>query len=457
MDTDIQFGDVEEAAPQPRLRPDQNKHFAVVVCGTPGQNDLPIFVDLDTMRDMEAHALTDTGVELGGVMLGGQHEDDQGQPFVLVSDSLRAAHYESTKGSFKFTHDTWSEITRERDEFPEDLQMVGWYHTHPDWGVFLSGMDMFICDNFFNKPLDVALVIDPCRDDRGLFQWTGNPRERVRRTGGFYLIASRFRRDELEMYAAQLEGKLPMAADPRIRSMPSSINYPQPVIHISESRATWQAVAVIGMLTMQFLLLGLLTWRILLPAEAPREQPVSEARQLAAEREMLDRIIGKLQIAPEGLVSELNNQQRSNDQLQAANLGLHAEIMELQKFNETAVGEQRKLLDQLALLRKDFQDLKGDNKQQRAQIAELEKSLQAAGAPVAGTTNWTLIIGGVVLFVLAGAGAAIVFSMRGPLEERTESAADSEVISDSAEEFRPPGPSRESASDDDEDRATTIE
>jgi proteasome lid subunit RPN8/RPN11 len=40
--------------------------------------------------------------------------------------------------------------------------MVGWYHTHPDWGVFLSSMDMFICDNFFNK-LDVAYVIDPWR------------------------------------------------------------------------------------------------------------------------------------------------------------------------------------------------------------------------------------------------------------------------------------------------------
>src|SRR5687767_8759547 len=155
---------------------------------------------------MEDHAQSDTTVELGGVLLGGHYEDNDGQPFVVVTDSLRAQHYESTKGSFKFTHDTWSQITRERDEFSDDLQMVGWYHTHPDWGVFLSGMDMFICDNFFNKPLDVALVIDPCRDDRGFFQWTGDPSQRKRRLGGFYLIGSRFRAAEIEHDAVQLEG-----------------------------------------------------------------------------------------------------------------------------------------------------------------------------------------------------------------------------------------------------------
>ena len=83
--------------------------------------------------------------------------------------------------------------------------MVGWYHTHPDWSVFLSGMDMFICDHFFNRPLDVALVIDPCRQDRGFFQWTGDADPRVRRTSGFYLIASRFRRFELRRAVALSE------------------------------------------------------------------------------------------------------------------------------------------------------------------------------------------------------------------------------------------------------------
>src|SRR5206468_822100 len=107
-----------------------------------------------------------------------------GRPFVVITECLRAQHYESTQGSFKFTHATWSAITRERQRFLPELQMVGWYHTHPDWGVFLSGMDLFICDHFFSQQLDVAYVIDPCRGDRGMFQWiddSGEPRKRMQR------------------------------------------------------------------------------------------------------------------------------------------------------------------------------------------------------------------------------------------------------------------------------------
>jgi proteasome lid subunit RPN8/RPN11 len=151
MDGDIHFGEVEEQDPELQRRPDRNRHYAVVGIDAPNESDLPIYVDLDVFREMESHAISDTRVELGGVLLGGQFEDEDGQAFVVVTDSLRAKHYENSKGSFKFTHDTWSQITLERDEFPDELQMVGWYHTHPDWGVFLSGMDMFICDNFFNK------------------------------------------------------------------------------------------------------------------------------------------------------------------------------------------------------------------------------------------------------------------------------------------------------------------
>ena len=88
MDSEMQFGEVEEARPQPQMRPDQNKHYAVAACGPIQEDDLLIFVDLDVMRDMEQHALSDTNVELGGVMLGGQFEDSEGRPFVLITDSL---------------------------------------------------------------------------------------------------------------------------------------------------------------------------------------------------------------------------------------------------------------------------------------------------------------------------------------------------------------------------------
>lgn len=280
MDADIQFGELEEAGREVRLRPDRNRHYAVVPVHQPEDVDLPIFVDVDVMRDMEFHALTDTSVELGGVMLGGQYEDENGEPFVLVTDSLRAEHYEATKGSFKFTHETWARISRQREEFPEDLQMVGWYHTHPDWGVFLSGMDMFICENFFNRPLDLALVIDPCRGDRGWFQWTDPSSTKIRRTGGFYLVGSRFRQAELEYFAFQLKGKFDMAAEYRNQGMGGSLGPSlPPVVNISDSGNASTQFGIFGLLTLQFLFLAVLSWKLLFGGDS---QSASELQQQLA-------------------------------------------------------------------------------------------------------------------------------------------------------------------------------
>jgi len=171
MADEIQFGEVEQVEPECALRPDEDRQFVVAPYGNPAETDLAIFIDLDVHVELDRHANSDTSVELGGVLLGRACVDERGRAFVMVSECIRAEHYESTAGSFKFTHETWAAITRERERFAADLQIVGWYHTHPGWGIFLSGMDLFICEHFFNKPLDVAYVVDPCRQERGMFQW----------------------------------------------------------------------------------------------------------------------------------------------------------------------------------------------------------------------------------------------------------------------------------------------
>lgn len=416
MDTEIEFGEVEQAPPAIQLRPDNNKHYSVVPYGEPGERDLPIFVDVDVMRDMEAHAQSNTGVELGGVLLGGQFEDGQRKPFVVITDSLRAEHYESTKGSFKFTHDTWSKITREREEFPSELQMVGWYHTHPDWGVFLSGMDMFICDNFFNKPLDVALVIDPCRQDRGMFQWTGNPAQRVRRTGGFWLIASRFRLQELQYYAASLEGKL-MAPDPRFGGFPQM---PAPVVNIADSRSQWQSTAVLGLLAMQFLFLGAVLWRLLFPlgTEAGDLKTVAdklavEAMLIERQRTFLDQFYGSAPGTPDKLVTQLEKAVGDRDQFQAASKGLHErltsaerELVTSNSNNEALAKDKERLLSDKVVLQDELKELQD----KLASLSTDAKEGQGLLSYLEG--NWVWVgVGGAALLIL-GVGIAMALQMR---------------------------------------------
>jgi proteasome lid subunit RPN8/RPN11 len=399
-DQEIQFGEIEQTRRQTRLRPDRSQQWAVVLCGEPNPDDLPIFVDLDAMREMEDHAQSDCHVELGGVLLGGQFDDETGQPYVLVQDSLRARHYENSRGSFKFTHDTWSDISRRRDQFSSDLQMVGWYHTHPDWGVFLSGMDTFICEHFFNRPLDVALVIDPCRRELGWFQWADQPERQVRETAGFYLIASRHRRRELERYAAQLEGKRAMAHDSRSHGADLPMTaFPVTVNSVPDPRGIWFAAGVMGMLTLQLLVVLLIAWQLLfsptdtLPggaavhASAVREPAPVDAEyreaQLAwerveSQRQLLDRVIAALDDGmPENLVSQLENQRREFEHLQADMRAYRVLERHLRDENRTLVAKLDEAGQLESQLRNQVRTLDRALAEARSEATEAQRRLAA--------------------------------------------------------------------------------
>lgn len=202
-DDGMTFGEVRHREPTRMKRPDRDPRFACIACQTPQADDLPIFLDLEPADQIERHALSDTTVELGGILLGKECVDPTtGEPFAWISRAIEAKHYANTRASFTYTHDSWEEITRERDRLHPDLDIVGWYHTHPDFGIFLSHHDLFIHQNFFSQPLQVAYVVDPIQRTRGFFRWSGDKMVQV---GGFYLRAPRSERPALVRMADELE------------------------------------------------------------------------------------------------------------------------------------------------------------------------------------------------------------------------------------------------------------
>lgn len=200
---EIVFDDVRYREPERRRRPDQDRGWACLAYEVPRPDDLPIYLERSTADVIERHALRDTRVELGGILLGKECVDEaSGRPFVLIVKSLEAKHYENTQASFTYTHDSWEEITRERDRLHPDLDIVGWYHTHPDFGIFLSGHDLFIHRHFFAQPLQVAYVVDPIRQTRGFFRWRDGGLDQV---GGFYIVSERADRVSLARLVNDLE------------------------------------------------------------------------------------------------------------------------------------------------------------------------------------------------------------------------------------------------------------
>ena len=121
---------------------------------------LRVALERSAYAELLAHAKASLEAEVCGVLAGQVCEDDEG-PFVHVEAVIRGAAATEASTHVTFTQTTWNTIHRtlERD-FPK-LRIVGWYHTHPGFGVEFSDMDLFIQKNFFSGPAQIALVTDP--------------------------------------------------------------------------------------------------------------------------------------------------------------------------------------------------------------------------------------------------------------------------------------------------------
>lgn len=130
-----------------------------------------VFIAAAVLADMNSHAAEETDHEIAGIMIGTVIGGDR--PVIRVEASIRGSHLAYTRGSVTFTHDTWSEINRLKDEQYPDQRIVGWYHSHPGFGIFLSNYDLFIHQSFFTAPWQIAFVTDPKAKTYGCFTWQG--------------------------------------------------------------------------------------------------------------------------------------------------------------------------------------------------------------------------------------------------------------------------------------------
>ncbi|QDV49796.1 Mov34/MPN/PAD-1 family protein [Gimesia fumaroli] len=138
-------------------------------------SDFRLLISPTVHQGIQDHASNDTSVEICGVLVGEWQQDENG-PFASVTQYIRCNQAASKFAEVTFTHESWSQINSEMDSKYSDLRIIGWYHSHPDFGIFLSDRDVFIQENFFSGPGQVAYVVDPVRKLEGVFEWrNGKP------------------------------------------------------------------------------------------------------------------------------------------------------------------------------------------------------------------------------------------------------------------------------------------
>lgn len=187
---------------------------------SPGPKDerLRIAMSAEATAEVSAHAKASLDEEVCGVLLGEVCEDAHGL-WVSAKAAVRGTSAKRGGQHVTYTHETWEKIHEVKDrKFPK-LNIVGWYHSHPGFGVEFSDMDKFIQQNFFSGPTQFALVVDPLGGDEAVCVCGDGDVHYISR----YWIDGRERtcrvpQDESNA-AAAAGGAVPAGVDKRLRSV----------------------------------------------------------------------------------------------------------------------------------------------------------------------------------------------------------------------------------------------
>jgi hypothetical protein len=303
-------------------------------------------------------------------------------------------------------------------------------------------MDLFICENFFDKPLDVAFVVDPCRHDRAFFFWEEGAKKTTRRAAGFYLFASRFREFELSQFAEWLEDPI-MSSDPRFRGAAHN-PYPGPVVQLGSTLSPWIGVGVVATLALQLSMTTLIAWRAIGPVSSlalsgevrALQQKIDELEgarhtesQLDAKIEVLDKVVGLGPNAAQDLVTSLAERTSEVEQLKG-----------YLRAHETA---NQALEDQLAVLKAEFREADSERNRLQSQLKSVlarRESTAAGGVHGAERTGgqlaetesvrrWPLswIVSAAAIGILFAAVIAATFTRAGRRSVEPVEATESEV------------------------------
>ncbi|MDR2172004.1 MAG: hypothetical protein LBP59_17810 [Planctomycetaceae bacterium] len=110
--------------------------------------------------------------EVGGMLIGLICWDKE--PFLLIDASIEGKYTNDQQASVTFTAKTWEYVHDELEKNYPQKKIIGWYHTHPGFGIFLSAYDVFIQENFFRELWQTAYVFDPHAETDGFFIWQNN-------------------------------------------------------------------------------------------------------------------------------------------------------------------------------------------------------------------------------------------------------------------------------------------
>ncbi len=228
-----------------------------------------LYLRYPLFRALDDHALKDTSREQAGLLLG--RRPGQGG-WVQIDEALDVGMDEV---SGRFTERSWQRARRVARHRHPDLDVVGWFHTHPGTGVDLSAEELALHRQLFSEPWQVLYVVDPVLRERGFYTC---PEGEPRRAGGFRIYG----KEENVMQVAERE---PARPDEHLREryLERSLEKLQKLVRTPPIR------------TVDYVLVGLMVLNLLVmflrpspPVRVDQKELLAGHKQLAADVDELN-------------------------------------------------------------------------------------------------------------------------------------------------------------------------
>lgn len=133
-------------------------------------NRMSVFVKCEAEDQLIHHLSIDPYNETGGVLVGQAYFcPDTKNHYTEIVGSIAAPYTVGNRVHFQFTPECWQAILSHQKQYFPRTTIVGWYHSHPGHGIFLSGTDLNTQRLCFKEIWQIAVVYDPLRREIGYF------------------------------------------------------------------------------------------------------------------------------------------------------------------------------------------------------------------------------------------------------------------------------------------------
>jgi len=133
----------------------------------------PVYISENVLKVIKG-ICSKSNLELFGYLVGNVLNWKK-KKYVIITDQLFnenavnsqqyfTSQIDGTAGNFDVVLKGLKDLRKD-----DDLRILGWWHTHPDFGCFLSTTDIHTQKFFFPETYQVALILDPIRKEYTFF------------------------------------------------------------------------------------------------------------------------------------------------------------------------------------------------------------------------------------------------------------------------------------------------